>query len=230
MSDIKSLTIGVIGAHGKTGSMTIKALQNHGFTNIIAFTNHPKTSNNTNTSTTQIKLDLINTNVNKLIDLFTGVDIIIFLAGAGDQGLKHLFAVDIDGVAKCVEAAQCANVERFILTSVINVEERDFWWSMDKDLKYYFIAKRCADHEVRYSSLNWTILQPGWLTINYKPTGKIQPIEDIEQKRIIGYTIEREDLAEVIISCILNPETTSKRTIPLANGNIPINQIISNLK
>lgn len=233
MSDIKKLTIGIVGAHGKTGSLTLKALQQHGFENIVAFTRNVIDLENDSTYNSkcikQVNLDLINSSVLDLVKKFKGIDIIIFTAGAGDQGLPHLFTVDVDGVSKCVEACEKVGTKRFILASVINVEERDFWWSLEGDLRYYFIAKRCADHEVRYSNLNWTILQPGWLSITNKPTGKIQPLETIEEQRMNGYTIEREDFAEVIISCILNPQATCMKSIPLANGDTEINKVIQNL-
>lgn len=235
MSDIKNLTIGIIGAHGKTGSLTLKALQRHGFQNIVAFTRNiidPQMDPTYDPNCIkQVNLDLVNSSVKDLINHFQNIDIIIFAAGAGNQGVRQLFTVDLDGVSKCVEACETVKVvKRFILTSVINVEERDFWWSMEGNLRDYFIAKRCADHEVRHSKLNWTILQPGWLTITNKPTGKIQPIETIEEQRKNGYSIEREDLAEVIISCILHPETTCMKSIPLSNGNTDIDTVIKNLK
>ncbi|CAL9728432.1 hypothetical protein MOUN0_D04038 [Monosporozyma unispora] len=234
MSDVKSLTIGVIGAHGKTGSLTLKALQKHGFESIVAFTRNvidPKKDQTYDPKfIKQINLDLVNSSVSDLVETFKNIDIIIFAAGSGDQGVRQLFTVDVDGVSKCVEACERLAVKRFILTSVINVEERDFWWSLEGNLRDYFIAKRCADHEVRYSKLNWTILQPGWLSINNKPTGNIQPLERIEEQRMNGYTIEREDLAEVIISCLLNPQTTCMKSIPLSNGDTPIDKVIQNLK
>lgn len=233
MSEIKNFTIGVIGAHGRTGSLTLKALQKHGFKKIIAFTrNIIDTKNNISYDPTiveQIHLDLINSSVLELVKLFKKVDIIIFVAGSGHQSLRELFTVDIDGVSKCVEASEIANIQRFILISVINVEERDFWWSLEGNLRDYFIAKRCADHRVRNSKLNWTILQPGWLTANSKPTGKIQPVERIEEQKTNGYTIEREDLVEVIVSCILNPTTTCMRSIPLSNGDTKIEEVLKNL-
>ena len=63
-----------------------------------------------------------------------------------------------------------------------------------------------------------------------QPTGNIQPLERIEEQRMNGYTIEREDLAEVIISCLLNPQTTCMKSIPLSNGDTPIDKVIQNLK
>lgn len=233
MSEIKDFTVGVIGAHGRTGLLTLKALQKHGFKNIIAFTrNIIDTKNSLSydpTGIKQIHLDLVNSSVFELVELFNNVDIIIFVAGSGHQSVRELFTVDIDGVSKCVEASEMANIKRFILISVINVEERDFWWSLEGNLRDYFIAKRCADHEVRNSKLNWTILQPGWLAANNKPTGKIQPIERIEEQKTNGYTIEREDLAEVIVSCILNPTTTCMKSIPLSNGDTTIQDVLKNL-
>lgn len=233
MSDVKDFTIGVIGAHGRTGLLTLKALQKHGFKNIIAFTrniiNTEKNPSYNPLNIEQIHLDLVNTSVPELVELFNNIDIIIFVAGSGHQDVRDLFTVDIDGVSKCVEASEMANIQRFILTSVINIEERDFWWSLEGNLRNYFIAKRCADHEVRNSKLNWTILQPGWLTANNKPTGKIQPVERIEEQRTNGYTIEREDLAEVIVSCILNLKNTCKKTIPLSNGDTKIEDVFKNL-
>lgn len=233
MSEIRDFTIGVVGAHGRTGLLTLKALQKHGFRNIIAFTrNIIDTKNNPSydpTGIEQVHLDLVNFSVFELVELFNKVDIIVFVAGSGHQSVRELFTVDIDGVSKCVEASEMANIQRFILISVINVEKRDFWWSLEGNLRDYFIAKRCADHKVRNSKLNWTILQPGWLTANHKPTGKIQPVEKIEEQKTNGYTIEREDLAEVVVSCILNPKTTCMKSIPLSNGDTKIEDVLKNL-
>lgn len=229
MNAIKNTSVGVIGANGKTGRLLVDKLLNQGFNDVTVFIrNDPSQREMFDKLDVKIKfLDLLKDDVDALEEYFNNIDIIVFTAGSGTQGVKQLFTVDLDGVAKCIEACEKSKVKRFLLTSVINVENRDFWWNI-LGLRSYFIAKRCADHEVRNSKLNYTILQPGWLRIG-KGTGKLIPQARLEERRDEGYTIEREDLAEVIVECILHPETTSMKSIPLANGDTPIHEVISNL-
>ncbi|CCK68303.1 SDR family oxidoreductase KNAG_0A06450 [Huiozyma naganishii CBS 8797] len=229
---IKQLRIGIVGSQGKTGKLLVKSLLEHNFQRVVSFhrpSRPVEVSAGHSGTCANVPLDLEKFGVDKIKGLFEQVDVIVFVAGAGTQGIPKLFTVDIDGLSKCVEAAEGAGIKRFILTSVMNVEDRAFWWSLEGNMKSYFIAKRCADHELRRSRLNWTILQPGWLSLNNKPTGKIMPPTRIEEKRLAGYSMERADLAEVIVSCILHPQNTEMKSIPLAGGDTPIDEVIESL-
>ncbi|CCF57963.1 hypothetical protein KAFR_0D03150 [Kazachstania africana CBS 2517] len=238
MSNIQNCKIGIIGANGKTGTLLISKLLNlkelENKKNIVAFIRNKEAfiKNiglvDVEKITTRL-YDLEIDDVESLASKCKDIDILVFLAGAGRQGKQRLFSVDLDGVFKCVEVCErLGTVQRFIAVSVLKVEDRKFWWNIE-GLRGYFIAKKAADHEIQRSHLNYTILHPGWLGMS-KGTGKICAIDKVAGTLVHSNNyLEREDLAEVIVACMLNPNATSRQVIPLINGDLPIVDAINDI-
>ncbi|CCC67341.1 hypothetical protein NCAS_0A07830 [Naumovozyma castellii] len=227
---VSNLKVAVIGANGKVGRFLLTQLKNDTkhFSTPLAVVRSKEQQNffknefGINASLTSIE----HSSVKELAAALKGYDAVVFTAGAGGKGLERIFTVDLDGCVKTVEACEQLGIKRLIVVSAIKAEDRSFWWNME-GLRDYYIAKRAADHDVRNSKLDYTILQPGFLQEG-KGTGLVQPLDRIEEKKD-SYKIEREDVASAIVQCLLHPETTSRKTIELANGDQPIETFIKSL-
>lgn len=166
--------------------------------------------------------------VDELTAAIKGYDAVIFSAGAGGKGVERIFTVDLDGCVKTIEACGKAGIKRLIVVSAIKAEDRRFWWDIE-GLREYYIAKRAADHDVRHSDLDYTILQPAFLT-NGERTEKFTPLDKVDYALAHdGNSVHRDDVAYFAIQCLLNPEKTKRKTIPLVNGEISANELISQL-
>jgi len=117
-----------------------------------------------------------------------GMDAIINVSGSGG---KSLLKVDLYGAVKLMQAAEKAEVKRFILLSTVFALQPEKWVGPGFDsLKDYYIAKYFADlYLTKETRLAYTILQPGTLTeekgtgliaINDNQSGK-NTIEDVAQ-------------------------------------------------
>ncbi|CCD26401.1 uncharacterized protein NDAI_0H02270 [Naumovozyma dairenensis CBS 421] len=224
--------VAIIGANGKVGRLIIEKLKEdrkHFDVPLAIVRNKEQVDYFKN----EVKIDASLTSIEhssakELANALKGCDAVIFTAGAGGTSIERIFTVDLDGCVKTVEACESVGIKRLIVVSAVKAEHRDFWWNI-QGLRNYYIAKRAADHDVRQSKLDYTIVQPGWLKSG-EPTGKLQPLEKFEEKAEGSYAIERADVASFIIQALLHPEKTARKTIELANGNQPIDEFIHALK
>src|SRR5699024_3353295 len=86
----------------------------------------------------------------------------------------------------------------------------------------YVVAKHYADEWLRATDLQHTIIHPGRLT-NDEGTGKIEAASTVERNEV-----PREDIAEVILTCLEKNNTISKE-LQVLEGNTPINQSMNDL-
>ncbi|CCD27345.1 uncharacterized protein NDAI_0K01540 [Naumovozyma dairenensis CBS 421] len=237
---METLKVAIFGANGKTGRLLIdkilKELQKREGDHVwqhpigIVRNEEQKVQLSQELDIECAVIDLETFTVKQISTILEdlGVNAVVFAAGAGARGgIAELFTVDLDGCAKVVESCEIVDIERFIHISAMNIEDREFWWSLE-GLKCYFIAKRSADHFVKESKLNFTILQPGFLLVG-AGTGKVLPYDRLDERKVEGYTIQREDLASIIVQCLLHPKQTSRKTIGIANGDQTIKDFIGSL-
>lgn len=225
------LRVAVVGANGKVGRLLVNLLKNQkeNFATPLAIV---RTEEQVKHFQDEVRVDASLTSIEtatvpELQKAFKGCDAVVFSAGAGGKSVDRIFTVDLEGCAKVVEACEGAGIARFIIVSAIKAEDRSFWWDLE-GLRSYYIAKKAADLYVRNSKLNWTILQPGFLGTG-PATGKLVKVDQLETKKDANYHVERADVAHAILESLLNPEKTKRKTIPLANGDIPIKDFIDSL-
>ncbi|KAH3900121.1 probable UPF0659 protein YMR090W [Saccharomycodes ludwigii] len=227
------LKVVIVGANGKVGRLLLNKIISASPTHFDKPLAIVRTKDQVDYFTEQFQ-DKINVSLTSIEDStvddiakkISGYDAVVFTAGAGGKGVERIFTVDLDGCCKTIEACGKAGVQRFILVSAIHAEDREKWYHTA--LRNYYIAKRAAEHELKWSNLDYTILQPGSLGLE-KGTGKLCPAIDIESKKDSYYQIQREDLATFIVASLLNPSKTIRKTIPLANGDEPISEFIDKL-
>lgn len=226
-----SLKVAIVGASGKVGTHLVKQLQadtKHFATPLALVRTAQQVSHWTNTCGIEASLTSIESaTVPEITAAIKGCDAVVFAAGAGGKGVERIFTVDLDGCLKVAEACEAAGVKRFVLVSAIMAENREFWWDIP-GLREYYIAKRSADREVRCTKLDYTIVQPGWLTDDAS-TGKFVKAADAEKVFAQTKAIARADVALFIKEALLHPRETNRKTIPLINGNEPVAEFLSQL-
>jgi nucleoside-diphosphate-sugar epimerase len=184
-----------------------------------------------------IALDLEKSSTSDLVEKFSGADGIIWSAGAGGKdGKERTWAVDYECAVKAYDAAEKAGVRRFVMVSAIDIRNRDKpppEWYTKQDLEMseriwkvipeYMKAKLAAEEDLykRAGKLDWTVVRPSGLTDD-AGTGKVAlgkaPLT----------TIPREDVARVVIACVLERGTIGK-ALDLSAGDTPIDEAIKSV-
>ena len=114
-----------------------------------------------------VALDLATASTDELAAAFAGSDGILFVAGSTDPW--SVGAVDRDGSIRSVSAAERVGVRRFVQISSIGAGDRIPAEIDTPQFAPYYVAKRAADAQLRASSLDWTIIEPGWPSTAQRP-------------------------------------------------------------
>lgn len=145
-------------------------------------------------------------------------DAVVFAAGAGaGSGKERKWSVDRDGAIKLMEACAKNDIQRYIMISVMGLDEP----RGSEVFQVYQKAKAEADEALINSGLNYTIIKPGKLT-DEDGTGKIS-VGDLE----VG-EIPREDVASVIAESIEH-ENTFHKTFDLLKGDSSIDEALKSI-
>jgi uncharacterized protein YbjT (DUF2867 family) len=156
----------------------------------------------------------------ELAEAVSGCDAIIFTAGSGSHtGADKTLLVDLDGAVKSMEAAEQADVKRYIMVSALQAHHRENW---NEKIRHYYVAKHYADRVLMDSNLTYTIVRPGRLT-NEPGTGKVAIAENLPRA-----SITREDVAKTVFHCLKN-ENTYRRGFDLIQGEEPIIEALNKL-
>lgn len=151
--------------------------------------------------------------VDEIANAAKGCDAIVFTAGSGGStGADQTLLIDLDGAVKTIEAAENLGINRFIMVSAFQANNRESW---NEAIKPYYVAKHYADRALLQSDLNYTIIRPGGL-VNEPGTGKVTAAEELERG-----SIAREDVARTILAS-LTEENTYKRSFDLISGDTAI--------
>ncbi|CAG99862.1 uncharacterized protein KLLA0_E18283g [Kluyveromyces lactis] len=224
------MKVAVIGANGKVGRLVCDKLKKVDNYDPVAFV---RTEEQVKYFKNEVGIDVTLTSVEdstvgQIAEAFKKhkIEAVVFSAGAGGKSIERIFTVDLDGCCKVADACEEANISRFIVVSAIKAEDRTFWY--DTALRNYYIAKNAADHYVRGTNLNYTILQPGMLETG-KSTGKLCTLDLLETKKDSFFAIDRDDVAEVIVKILQHDKGTICKTIPLANGGLAIEDFLKTL-
>lgn len=130
--------------------------------------------------------------------LIQGSDAVVWSAGAGGGNPERTRAVDRDAAIRTIDAAAGAGVERFVMVSYITSGRDDV--PQDNPFFHYARAKAEADDHLRASSLNWTILGPGGLTME-APSGRIEAGEEVTSGQV-----SRANVAQVVAQSVVRDD------------------------
>lgn len=200
----------IVGANGQIGKLLVKLIKDGGKHTARAMVRKEEQVPQFEDMGVETAVASLEGTVDELAEAAKGCDAIVFSAGSGgNTGYDKTLLIDLDGAAKAIEAAEKAGVDRFIMVSAIQANNRDKW---SETIKPYFVAKHYADRILENSGLNYTIVRPGGLT-NDPGTGHIKAAENLER----GF-IPREDVAKTLYA-VLNQENTYRRAFDLVSGD-----------
>ncbi|MCM3707868.1 MULTISPECIES: SDR family oxidoreductase [Cytobacillus] len=200
----------IVGANGQIGKHLVKLIKEEDKHTARAMVRKEQQVSQFEEMGVETALASLEGSVEELTEAAKGCDAVVFTAGSGGStGYDKTLLIDLDGAVKTIEAAEKAGVDRFVMVSAIQANNRDKW---SEAIKPYYAAKHYADRMLENSSLNYTIVRPGGLT-NDPGTGKIKAAENLER----GF-IPREDVAKTI-NAVLDKENTYKRAFDLVSGD-----------
>ena len=211
----------VVGANGQIGKMIVDKLQNSDKHSVRAMVRKPEQANALDMKDVEACLTDLEGPIEAIQNALEGMDAVVFSAGSGGKtGYDNTMSIDLDGAVKVMDAAKEVGIDRFIMVSAMNSDDRAAW--DNEEMKPYNIAKYYADRCLKQSGLTYTILRPGLLK-NDPATGKIEVAENLP-----GGAISREDVAEVVVASLDN-ESTFNKAFDLLNGDSPIDEALKNL-
>lgn len=210
----------IIGANGGIGTLlTGKLKEAKGFEPIAMLRKEEQQPKFAGMGVESVIADLT-FSVSELSDLFEKFDGVVFTAGSGGStGYDKTLEIDLDGAVKTMEAAEQANVERFVLVSVAGADDRNGWES--SPIKPYMIAKHYADRTLKAMELDYTIIRPGSLT-GENGTGSITS----DLKNAATRSIPREDVATAITES-LTKNLAIRRTVEMVSGEKSIQNVLT---
>ncbi|MFD6448721.1 SDR family oxidoreductase [Promicromonospora sp. NPDC060204] len=208
----------IIGGHGKIALRLAPLLVERGDEVTSVFRNPDHQEEVAATGATPLVADVEQLDTAGLTDLLRGQDAVVWSAGAGGGNPARTYAVDRDAAIRSMDAAKAAGVARYVMVSYLGAGP-DHGVPEDNSFFAYAEAKTAADEHLRGTGLDYTILQPGPLTLD-EPTGLIE-VADPGVGRVA-----RADVAGVIAAVLLDDGTVG-RTIAFGNGGTPIAEAIA---
>ncbi|WEK12431.1 MAG: NAD(P)H-binding protein [Candidatus Microbacterium phytovorans] len=203
----------LIGGHGKVALRAEPLLAEAGHDVTAVIRNPAHEAEVAATGVRPLVADVENTDLDGLVALVSGYDLVVWTAGAGGGDPARTYAVDRDAAIGSMDAALAAGVSRYVMVSYFGASE-DHGIPEDDGFFAYAEAKAAADAHLRSTALDWTILAPSALTLD-PATGRI----DVPASE--SGSVSRGDVAAVIAATVVEPATVH-RTIRFNAGEVPI--------
>jgi nucleoside-diphosphate-sugar epimerase len=207
----------IAGGHGKIALLLERLLADRGDTVAGLIRNPAQAADLAAVGATAIVLDLERASVDEVAEAVRGADAVVFAAGAGPgSGAARKQTVDRDAAILLADAAESAEVPRYVMVSAISADDRSLDAGYDEVFGAYIRAKSEADANVRARpGLQTTIVRPGRLT-DAPGVGLVRVAESTGRGEI-----SRADVAAVLLAVLDNPATTGL-TIEVIAGDTPI--------
>ncbi len=149
----------------------------------------------------------------------------IFAAGSGSKtGPEKTIDVDQNGAMTMIDTCVRMNVRRFIMLGSIAADAPE---RAPESLRHYLAAKAVADHHLRRSGLDYTIVRPGFLTTE-PGTAAITTGDDLGAIAKDTHSVSREDVARVLVDC-LTRDNTIEKSFEMIAGETPIDEALAAL-
>ena len=212
------MRIVIAGGHGKIALLLENQLSEAGHEAIGIIRNPAHAADVIAAGGTALLLDLEAIDAATLADSLSGVDAVVFAAGAGGGSTaERKLTVDRDGAILLADAAAIAGVKRIVIVSAMSADTFDP--NSDDVFQVYLRAKSEADAAVRATDLDWTIVRPGGLTDD-AGMGHVTVGETVERG-----SIPRADVAAVIAS-LLTTSTGIGKQFELISGPTAIADLV----
>ncbi|GAA0437411.1 SDR family oxidoreductase [Lentibacillus halophilus] len=208
----------VAGANGQIGQHIVKQLHNNPEHTVRAMVRREEQAEELKKQGIDAVMANLEGRKESIKKAAKGCDAVIFTAGSGGStGPDKTLLVDLDGAVKTIEAAEDAGVDRFVMVSALQANNRGHW---NEKIRHYYAAKHYADRILQTSSLNYTIVRPGRL-LNEAATGKVTVSDNMEERG----SVPREDVASVVTAS-LTEENTYKRGFDLISGETDVDDAL----
>lgn len=216
-------SVAIIGGHGKVALLLAKQLVEQGHQVRSLFRNEDHASEVAATGATPVVADVENLDVPSLSDLLSGVDAVVWSAGAGGGSPARTYAVDRDAAIRSMNATAELGIERYIMVSYFGAST-DHGVPEDNSFFAYAEAKAAADEYLRGTGLKWTIAAPSRLTDD-EPTGRIE-VKGQDGDDLASGSVSRADVAAVV-AALLPAENSVGAFVQFNNGATPIADAIT---
>lgn len=203
----------VIGGHGKVAQIATPLLIDDGCEVTSVIRNPDQVPDIEALGATPAVYDITSLSTEQFADLLSGLDAVIWSAGAGGGSPERTYAIDRDAAITSIAAAEQAGVKRYVMVSYFGAGH-DHGVPEDRSFFAYAESKAAADEALRASNLEWTILGPSALTLD-KGQDSIDTTADKAGE------VARATVANVIAQTVFN-EATVGRMINFNEGNTPI--------
>lgn len=210
----------IIGGHGKVALRLAPLLVERGDEVTSVFRNPDHEHDVATTGAKPVVADVERLDTEELADLLRGHDAVVWSAGAGGGDPKRTYTVDRDAAICSMDAAAVVGARRYVMVSYLGARP-DHGVPPDDSFFAYAEAKAAADEYLRSTSLAYTVLGPGRLTLD-EPTGRIDVVGPDDAG---DNAVTRADVAAVVAATLAD-ETTVGRTIGFRNGATPIPEAI----
>lgn len=212
--------VAIAGAHGQIARLLARRLVADGH-EVVGLVRNPDHLDDLAADGTQgVICDLEAAETTDVEDAITGVDALVFAAGAGPgSGAARKETVDYGAALRCLTATQVAGVGRYVMVSAMGTDDPP----QDDDVfSVYLRAKARADLAVMDSDRDWTIVRPGRLTDD-DATGRVRLDRHVDRGEI-----PRDDVAAVLHGVLLDP-STSGHVFEVVGGDTPIDDALATL-
>ena len=207
------MKVGIVGGHGQIALLLGKLLADRGDVVLGVIRNPAQVDDLQTAGVGPILLDLEEAESSDLAEVFSGLDAVVFAAGAGPGSTKERKAtVDRDASNKSVRAAEAAGVSRFLQIGSMGAANPP---DDDGIFSHYLRAKAAAEQTLELSGLDWVILRPGGLSDD-PPTGRVEL-----GVRVPRGSIPRSDVAGLLVGLLDRP-TISKMVLEATSGGVGI--------
>jgi nucleoside-diphosphate-sugar epimerase len=219
----------ILGGHGKIALLAAPKLKDAGYVVDSVIRNPQQSSDVEAAGANPVVLDIETADTHALADVFSGAEAVIFSAGAGGGNPARTKAVDLDAAKRSVDAAAQAGVKRFVMVSYSSASVDSDRVDPDSSFYPYVQAKHGADEHLRASSLDYTILGPGGLTLE-PSTGKVLIADaagDVDgQKPADDVRVTSRELVADVITHVISNSAAVRETVNFYDGQTPIAEAI----
>lgn len=228
MSDSDRVVI--LGGHGKVALLAAPKLTAAGFAVDSVIRNPDQAADVEAADAHPVVLDIETADVDALAEVFAGAKAIVFSAGAGGGSPERTKAVDYEAAKRAVDAAEKAGVKRFVMVSYATVGIDLDRIDPSNSFYPYVEAKHGADAYLRESSLDYTILGPGRLTLDPSAGEIVRADErgDIDGRAPAeGQGVTSRELVADVITFVIAEDAAVRETVNFYDGSVPVAEALS---
>ncbi|KGM08991.1 SDR family oxidoreductase [Cellulomonas bogoriensis] len=204
------MRIVIAGGHGQIAMRLTRRLTSRGDTVVGMVRNPDHVGDLAALGAEAAVVDLEHADVPAVAPTLEGADAVVFAAGAGPgSGIARKDTVDRAAAALLADAAEAAQVRRYVLVSAMGVDHAD--QVEDETFRAYLHAKAASEQDLRARDLDWTIVRPGGLTDD-EGTGRVLLAGSVDRAQI-----PREDVAAVL-AAVLDEPASAGLTLEVVSG------------